>query len=287
MVRSFLIAVALLLAPGAAFAAGEADHPKDHRWSFEGPLGQFDQTAVQRGFMVYKQVCASCHSMDHLSYRNLGEPGGPFMAHGKWNKAEARWEHVELGPATHGGKVIPANDNPFVRAIAAETTITVINPTTGQEEDRPGRPSDRFKSPYTNPFQAAATHGAAPPDLSVITKARANSADYVYSLLTGYGEPPAGEKPPGGAQNLHYNKYFAGHWIAMAPPIAPDVVSFNDGMPGTPDQIARDVVTFLAWASDPKAATRKSLGLQVLLYLLILSGLLYVTYKQVWRNESH
>jgi ubiquinol-cytochrome c reductase cytochrome c1 subunit len=287
MLRHLLFALALLAAPVTAFAAEDVAHPKDERWSFEGPFGQFDRAALQRGFMVYKQVCASCHTLQHLSYRNLGEPGGPFMAHGKWNKAEAKWEDIALGPPSHGGRVIPANDNPYVRAIAAEATITEINQTTGQEITRPGQPRDKFVSPYTNPYQAAATHGVEPPDFSVIVKARHNGADYITALLTGYQDPPEGVKPPGGAQNLHYNPYFAGGWISMAPPISNGSVTFDDGSPNTPEAIAQDVVTFLTWASDPKAEQRQSMGLQVLIYLLVLAGLLYAAYKQVWRNESH
>jgi ubiquinol-cytochrome c reductase cytochrome c1 subunit len=287
MLRRLILVLAFLAVPGAAFAAGEAKHPRDIQWSFEGPFGTYDRGALQRGFMVYKQVCSSCHTMEHLAYRNLGEHGGPFVAHGKWNNATSSWEDVHLGPASHGGKTIPANDNPYVRAIAASYKITEIDRQTGQEVERDGRPADRFVSPYTNPFQAAATHGIAPPDLSVITKARANGADYVYSVLIGYKEPPEGESAPGGATNLHYNPYFSGSWISMAPPLLPDVVTFDDATPATPEQMAKDVVTFLAWAAEPKAEIRKSMGLQVIIYLLILAALLYVAYKQVWRNESH
>jgi ubiquinol-cytochrome c reductase cytochrome c1 subunit len=284
MARRHLLALVLALAPMSAFAA-EAEHPPEQPWSFNGPFGTFDQESVQRGFQVYKEVCAACHSMDFLTYRNLGEPGGPFVAHGKYNVQAAQWEDVALGPPHHGGRMIPANDNPYVRAIAAEYEITEIDPSTGQETSRPALPADTFKNPYSNPFEAAATHGVAPPDLSVITKARDGGADYIHALMTGYGEHPHGEEPP--AANLSYNRYFPGGWISMPPQLTPDRVSYADGTPATPDQMARDVATFLAWASEPKQEERKKMGFVVIAFLIILSGLLYAAYRQVWRDVKH
>lgn len=291
-VRHFFVAAAA--AVGVAFvgaspanAAGEVKHPREVEWEHNGPFGMFDRAQLQRGFQVYKQVCSACHSMDHLRYRNLGEPGGPFQA-----VAPRGWQDEGIKPVLgnpgHGKEIVNANDNPYVRAIAAEYTVTEIDRTTAEEVERPAIPADRFKSPYTNPFQAAALHGAAPPDLSVITRARHNGENYLFSLLTGYQDPPPGKEPPGGASNLHYNPYFPGGWIAMANPLSVDgIVQYEDGTEATVKQMAEDVTAFFAWASDPMAEQRKSLGLQVMVFLFILTLLLYIAYKQVWRNEKH
>jgi len=287
MLRSLVLAALVAAAPAIAIANEGADRPPKLEWSFEGPFGTFEQAAVQRGFQVYKEVCASCHVLRHLSYRHLGERGGPFVASGKFNAASGGWEDIHLGPPHHGGRLVPAADNPYIRAIAGEAQITEIDRTNGQEITRSGRPSDKFVSPYTNPYQAAATHGVAPPDLSLIVKARANGADYVHAILTGYRAPPAGEGAPGGAANLSYNKYFAGHWIAMAPQLTQDRVVYSDGTQATPTQMAHDVVTFLAWASEPKQTGRKRAGFAAMIYLTILAGLLYVAYRQVWRDVKH
>lgn len=286
LIAATLVAAAsLTLGAPSALAAGKQKEPRQVDWHHGGPFGMFDRAALQRGFQVYKEVCSTCHTMDHLRYRNLGEPGGPFqmVAPRGWDK-----EGVQpvFGSPGHGKEIVNANDNPAVRAIAAQYQITEIDRQSGQEVERPGRPSDKFVSPYTNPFQPAALHGIAPPDLSVITRARKDGENYVYSLLTGYDPNHEGE-PPGGATNLHYNPYFAGGWIAMAQPFQDDQVTFADGTPATVDQMAKDVTTFLAWAADPKAEERRSLGMQVLIYLLVLTLLLYVAYKQVWRNEKH
>jgi ubiquinol-cytochrome c reductase cytochrome c1 subunit len=286
MVRGILIAAVVAFAPLSAQAA-EAKHPHPQEWSFSGPFGTFDQGAVQRGFQVYKEVCASCHTMNNLTYRHLGEKGGPFVASGKRNAASGAWEDVHLGPPHHGARLVPAPENPYVRAIAESYEITEIDPTTGQEITRKARPADRFVSPYTNPYQAKAVHGVAPPDLSVITKARHDGANYVHAILMGYTQAPEGEVAPGGATNLHYNPYFAGGWISMAPQLTPDRVSYSDGTAATQEQMARDVVTFLAWASEPKQVERKKTGLMVIIYLTILAGLLYAAYRQVWRDVKH
>ncbi len=286
MVRGIVIAALVALAPMAANAQ-EARHPHPEHWSFAGPFGTFDQGAVQRGFQVYKEVCAACHTMDHLTYRHLGEKGGPFVASGKWNGAAGVWEEVHLGPPHHGGRIVPAPENPFVRAIAESYEITEVDPTTGEEVTRKGRPADRFVSPYSNPYQAKAVHGTAPPDLSVITKARHDGANYVHAILTGYTDAPEGETAPGGATNLSYNPYFAGGWISMPPQLMPDRVTYADGTAATPDQMARDVVTFLAWASEPKQIERKKTGMMAIIYLTLLAGLLYAAYRQVWRDVKH
>jgi cytochrome c1 len=261
-------------------AAGEALTPEHHEWSFEGPFGTFDRNAVQRGFAVYKQVCSACHSMNHLSYRNLGERGGPFAAIRVMDR-ETGEERLELGEG-HGEFVDP-NDNPWVRAIADDYEVMTIDPETGDMIPRPARPADRFRAPYINEAQArAANGGALPPDLSVITLARHYGADYVRSLLLGY----TGEQREG----KYVNVYMPGGLIAMAPPINDDIAAiftYDDGTTATAEQMAEDVTTFLAWAADPKQELRKQMGLQVLVFLLVLSGLLYLAYRQVWRNVEH
>jgi ubiquinol-cytochrome c reductase cytochrome c1 subunit len=265
--------------PGPAMAAGHAAHPKEVDWTFDGPLGKFDQAQLQRGFKVYREVCASCHAMHLLSFRNLGEKHGPFY------------------DAEHPNP----NDNPYVKAIAAEYQINDIDSETGDDIQRPGTSADRFPSPFRNEAAARASNGGAlPPDLSVIAKARHGGASYIYSLLTGYVTPPAGLNVPAGQ---HYNPYMAGDlsgswtgphdkvphggFIAMPQPLKAGQVTFDDGKPSTIEQEAKDVSAFLAWASEPKQTERKQTGLAVMIYLLLLAGLVYASYRRVWRNESH
>ncbi len=272
MRRFIAAAVALTAALGlgvvGAQAAGEAKHPRTMEKSWEGPFGRFDMAQVQRGFQVYKEVCSACHSMNLMHYRNLGEKGGPY----------------------YDPKFPNANENPYVRAIAAGYTIADRD-AEGTEIERPGRPSDPFLKPFADVYTArAANGGKEPPDLSVIIKARHGGADYVYSFLTGYNEePPKGKEVPSG---LYYNPYFAGGLVGMAPVIFDDRVTYqesegNKGIKGTESQIAQDVVAFLTWASEPKQQLRKETGLAVMIYLFILSLLLYISYKQIWRNVEH
>jgi cytochrome c1 len=283
MLRALTIAAAVAVASlGIAFAAGDAEHPHDHPFSFDGFLGNYDMESVQRGYQVYAQVCASCHSMDHLSYRHLGEKGGPFAAYLERDHetGEMRLRDVP-GPPEHGGRFIDVTENPWVRAIAAGVTISDIDPSSGQVVDRPGRISDRFRRPFENEIAARAANGGAyPPDLSVITSARHGGADYIYALLTGYTGEMRG--------TLYENPYFPGRYIAMAPPLAEGAIPYSDPeTPQTVEQYAEDVVSFLRWAADPHMEARKRLGLVVMVFLIILAGLLYLSYKQVWRGESH
>lgn len=274
-----LSAVAAIAVAGVAFAAAEAEHPEDYPFSFDSPVGSYDMAAVQRGFLVYNQVCASCHSMDHLAYRHLGEEGGPFAAYRVRNH-ETGEEELQIGPPHHGGVFVDVTENPYVRAIASAATISDIDPNTGQPMDRPGRVSDHFRRPFANEAAARAANGGAyPPDLSVITKARHGGADYIRSLLLGYTGESYGV--------LHGNRYFAGGRIAMPPPLAEGAVSYADGTEATIEQQATDVATFLEWAGDPHMEERKRMGIVVLAFLLALTALLYLAYKQVWRNESH
>jgi ubiquinol-cytochrome c reductase cytochrome c1 subunit len=274
-----LAALGLALVSGPALAAGSQAPLKHAEFSFEGPFGKFDQAQLQRGYKVYREVCASCHSMDLVFFRNLGQKGGPF----------------------YDPKYPNPNDNPYVKAIAAEYQINDLDSETGDVVQRPGVPADRFPNPFPNEAAARASNGGAmPPDLSVITKARHHGTHYVYSLLSGYKTPPKGLTVAAGQ---YYNPYMAGDltafwtgshddvppggFIAMPPQLEPDKVTFDDGTKSTIDQQAKDVAAFLTWAAEPKAEERKSFGLAAMIYLLIFAGLLYASYRRIWRNVAH
>ncbi len=259
--------LALVLSAGLAGPAlasgGEGDahavkRPKQIEWSWEGPFGQFDRQQLQRGYQVYKEVCAACHSMNLVSFRNLSQPGGPEFS-------EAQ-----------------------MKAIAAGVQMNALDDK-GEAIQRPGIPADRFPSPFANELAArAANNNAYPPDLSVIIKARPDGANYTYSLLTGYSAAPADfELLPG----LSYNAYFPNHQIAMPAPLASDgqvTYAPDAGNPAaTIDQMAKDVVAFLAWASEPKMEERKQLGVKVIIFLVLLSALLFVAYRQLWKDVDH
>jgi ubiquinol-cytochrome c reductase cytochrome c1 subunit len=253
--RAALVAGGLLLAgaglgAGPASAAGEALPPPDTDFSFDGLFGTFDRASAQRGFQVYMEVCSNCHSMRQLFYRNLRELG--------------------LSDAE-------------VRAIAATVQVSDGPNDEGQMFERPGRPSDRFRSPFTNEKAArAANNGAYPPDMSVLTRAREHGADYVYAVLTGYSDPPEDFHL---MEGMNYNKYFAGRQIAMAPPLTGEgQVEFKDGTKGTVEQMARDVTTFLAWAAEPDLEVRKQMGVRIVLFLTILGGLVYAVKRKVWSD---
>ncbi len=258
-----LLAAALVLVAGPAFAASEAKKPADIAFSYEGPFGAYDQAQLQRGYKVYREVCAACHSMNMLSFRNLADRGGPF----------------------YDPKYKNANDNPYAKAIAAEAQIDDLDSETGDPIKRAGTPADRFPAPYPNAIAAKAGNGGAlPPDLSLMAKARSGGPEYIAALLAGYKDAPAGTAVPPG---LNYNPYFPGGLIAMAAPLAPDKVTFDDGTKSTVKQQATDVAAFLMWAAEPKLEERKQMGAGVLVFLVLFSGLLYASYRRVWRNESH
>lgn len=230
----------------AAAGHEEIELPNEH-WSFEGPFGSYDRASLQRGFQVYKQVCAACHSMKRVSYRNLSALG--------YSEAQ-------------------------IKSVAAEYTVTDGPNDEGEMFERPARPSDHFKSPYTNDNQAkASNNGALPPDLSLIIKAREGGPNYVYGILTGFQTPPPGTEL---APNQHWNKYMSGHKIAMPPPLAEGAVSYEDGSPTTVDQYAHDVVTFLNWASEPELEERKQTGIKALLFLAVFAGLMYNVKRKIW-----
>lgn len=263
--RTLAAVAGFTLMSGAAFAAGGPKIPfkqPEGGWSFDGPLGTYDRSALQRGYQVYKQICAACHAMELIRFRNLGEPGGP----------EFPVEQVE--------------------AMAAEALIPVPFDEDGNTTDenglpitRAGLPADAFPKPFANENAARAANGGAyPPDLSVINKARHGGADYIYSLLMGYADPPEGtEMQPG----MYYNKYMSGNQIAMAPPLIEGILEYQDGTEATEAQMAADVSHFLQWAGDPKMEIRKDLGLKVMIYLGIFAILMYLVYRRVWRDVEH
>tara|TARA_Y100001970_G_scaffold257133_1_gene335480 strand:- start:2392 stop:3171 length:780 start_codon:yes stop_codon:yes gene_type:complete len=219
-------------------------------WSFKGITGKFDRSSLQRGYQVYTEVCSSCHSMNLLSYRNLGEKGGPEFS-------------VEQ-----------------VKAIAANFEVTDGPNNEGEMFTRPGRPSDKFVSPYPNVQAATAANGGAyPPDMSVLVKARKGGADYIYSVLTGYTEAPENFELEEG---VYYNKYMDGNKIKMSNPLSDDLVSYSDGTKATEAQMAKDVTTFLTWAAEPHLEERHKLGFKVIIFLIILSILVYFSMRKLW-----
>jgi len=274
-----LAALGLALIAGQAQASGGAKHPKEVSYSFEGPFGKFDKAQLQRGYKVYREVCSACHSMNLVYFRNLGQKGGPFF----------------------DPKYPNPNDNPYVKALAADIQVPDIDSETGDAIRRPATSADHFPAPFPNEAAARASNGGAlPPDLSVIAKARHGGAHYIYSLLSGYVDPPKGLTVPPGQ---HFNPYFSGdltsYWagshdtvpkggfLAMPPQLTPGKVTFDDGTPSTVDQQAKDVAAFLAWAAEPKMEERKAFGFGAMIYLLILTGLLYASYRRIWRNVAH
>ena len=270
-----------LAAAQPALAEGEALHPRKGGFSFEGPFGTFDQGQLQRGYKVYREVCAACHGMDLLYFRTLAEPGGPFYASDQESPAANR----------------------FVKVLAAEAQIADIDPETGEAMLRDGTAADRFPNPYPNATAAAAANGGAqPPDLSVMAKARKDGANYIYSLLSGYGEIPAGlQIRPG----QYYNPYMAGDltpfmpegtakedipaggFIAMSAPLSAGQVTFDDGTVASVDQMSKDVAAFIAWTSDPKQVQRKQAGVGVLIFLFLFAGITYLSYRKIWKGVAH
>ncbi len=242
-----VIAGIALSAP--ALASGDSAHAPASNWSFNGLFGTFDRGALQRGFQVYSEMCSACHSLRLMSYRNLSDIG--FK-------------------------------DDQVKKIAAAVEVTDGPNDEGEMFQRPGRPSDRFKSPFANANAArAANNGAFPPDLTLMVKARVGGADYLHALLTGYREAP---KSFNLSEGMNYNAMFPGHQIAMPPPISADGVEYADGTKATVDQMARDVTTFLAWAAEPEMEERKRLGVKVMLFLLVLTGMLYALKRKVWAD---
>ena len=236
-----------------SFSAHSEETNKNYvktNWSFKGIFGVFDRASLQRGYQVYQEVCSGCHSVQHLSYRNLSEKGGPeFLV--EEAKAIASQFEVEDGPNSDG-----------------------------EMFTRPGRLSDKFVKPYPNvEASTAANGGAYPPDMSVLAKARAGGADYIYSLLLGYGEVPAGFELDEG---VYYNQYMSGNKIKMTAPLSDGLVEYSDGTQATTAQMAKDVTTFLVWASEPHLEQQHRMGFKVIIYLIILLTLVYMSKQKVW-----
>jgi len=262
---SFLMgAVAFVSEPPAPTAEKEFhDTPKHVAFSFDGPLGHYDKQQLQRGFQVFKEVCSACHSLKFVAFRDLEAIG--------YNEAE-------------------------VKAIAKNWAIKTpsVDPATGEASTRDPVPSDHFPKPFANNVAAAAANNnAIPPDLSLMAKARHHGSAYIYSLLTGYQAQPAellakfpDTRTPAG---LHYNPYFANLNLAMAPPLTSEgQVTYGEGQPKpTVDQMAQDVAAFLTWAAEPKLENRKTAGLAVLFFLIVATGLAYMSYRNIWADQKH
>jgi len=254
-------------------SAQEADAPPRLHWSFSGPFGVYDPQQLQRGFKAYREVCSTCHGLKLLSFRNLADPGGPHFT-----EAQAA-------------------------AIAATFQVTDGPNDQGEMFQRPGKLSDRFPPPFANDQAArAALGGKLPPDMSDLAKARGyewgfpqfifdaftmyqeDGPDYIHAIMTGYADAPAGfVLPPGG----QYNRYFPDHAIGMPKPLSDGQVEYSDGTPTTVDQYGRDVAAFLMWAAEPTLDARKRLGFQVMIFLIVFTGLLYFTKKRVWHAVLH
>jgi cytochrome c1 len=270
---SIIVAFALAVLSASAVmqtarAQEAAATPPMQRWSFAGPFGQYDPQQLQRGFKIYREVCSTCHSLKLLSFRNLADPGGPGFTEAQAAAIAATFQ-VADGP----------NDQ-------------------GQMFQRAGKIADYFPPPFPNDQAArAALGGGLPPDMSTLAKARTieegfpwfiidaftmyqeQGPDYIHGIINGYTDPPAGFTIPPGT---YYNKYFPGGAIKMPPPLRAGQVQYTDGTPETLDQYGRDVAAFLMWAAEPKLVERKRLGFQVMIFLIVLTGLLYFTKKKIW-----
>lgn len=238
----------------ASYAFYEHNRTPEGGFSFDGALGKWDVAQLQRGYQVYKEVCSACHSLKFVAFRNLSQLG--------YTEAE-------------------------VQAEAASWTVPGIDPATGETTTRPGTPTDRFPSPYPNAIAAAAANNnAIPPDLSLMTKARHDGSNYVYSLLTGYGEPDPVKAEKLGFETplgLYFNKNFSNVNIAMAPPLVLDgQVTYADGTEATIPQMAEDVAAFLTWTAEPSLIERKQTGWFVIAFLLFATSLAFLSYKQIW-----
>ena len=224
-------------------------------WTFKGLFGKYDRASLQRGYQVYTEVCAACHSMQYLSYRNLAEPGGPEFTEQEAKIIAASFEVLD-GPNSDGEMFM-----------------------------RPAKLSDKFVMPYENvEASKAANGGAYPPDMSVLAKARKGGADYIYSLLLGYDEPPADLKLDDG---VYYNKYMYGNKIKMSAPLSDDLIEYGDGTKATKEQMAKDITTFLMWSAEPHLERRHKTGFRVIVYLIILTILVYLTMKKIWSRVEN
>ena len=252
--KLFSIIILLSLNSYSAISAEKVEYLKTD-WSFKGLFGKFDRASLQRGYQVYTEVCAACHSMKYLSYRNLSEKGGP-----EFSVAQAK-------------------------AIAASFEVTDGPNSDGEMFTRPGKLSDKFVMPYENVKAAEAANGGAyPPDMSVLVKARGGGVDYIYSLLQGYEEAPSGMTLDDG---VHYNKYMYGNKIKMSAPLSDGIIEYSDGTNASVEQMSKDVTTFLMWAAEPSLEARHQMGFKAIVYFIILTILVYFSMKKIWsRVES-
>ena len=247
--RRFLLSMIAILASAPALAAGGDVTLKHVDWSFNGPFGTFDQSSLQRGFQVYTEVCASCHSLEYIAFRNLADLG--------YNEAE-------------------------VKAIAAQYEVMDGPNDEGEMFTRAAIPADRFPSPYPNEQAARAANGGAyPPDLSLMVKARPNGADYLYSLMTGYVDAPDGTEVPDG---MYYNEAYPGHMIAMPQPLYGDDVEYADGHASEIADHAKDLTAFLAWTAEPEMESRKRIGVASMFFLIMMSILSYFAMRFIWAD---
>ncbi len=247
--KIFLFITIFFLSPYTLNAAEKVEYLKTD-WSFKGLFGKFDRGALQRGYQVYTEVCSSCHSMKYLSYRNLSQKGGPEFTEEQAKAIAASFE-VKDGPNADG-----------------------------EMFTRPGKLSDKFVMPYDNVKAAQAANGGAyPPDMSVLAKARGGGVDYIYSLLQGYEEPPAGVTLDDG---VYYNKYMYGNKIKMSNQLSDGLVEYGDGTNATVEQMSKDVTTFLMWAAEPHLESRHQMGFKAIVYLIILTILVYFSMKRIW-----
>jgi len=252
-VKNFLRILFLIISIGClsfnSYSAEKIEYLKTD-WSFKGLFGKFDRGALQRGYQVYTEVCSSCHSMKYLSYRNLAEKGGPEFTVDQAKAIAASFE-VKDGPNADG-----------------------------EMFTRPGKLSDKFVMPYDNVKAAQAANGGAyPPDMSVLVKARGGGANYIYSLLQGYEDPPAGVTLDDG---VYYNKFMYGNKIKMANQLSDGLVEYGDGTQATIEQMSKDVTTFLMWTAEPHLEARHQMGFKVIVYLIILTILVYFSMKKIW-----
>ena len=230
-------------------ASGSGNDLPKHNWSFKGLTGTFDKSSVQRGFKVYREVCAGCHSMSLLYYRDL----------------------IDIGFSDEE-----------VKAIAAEYTVIDGPNEEGELFERPAKPSDRFVSPFSNEQEArVSNNGSYPPDLSVITKAKKHGPDYIFNLLLGYTEPPVDFEL---GEGMYYNKWKEGHQISMAQPLDEGYVDYDDGTENNLPQLAEDITTFLVWSAEPELEERKKLGIKVILFFIVLGSIVFIVKNRLWRE---
>ena len=255
LLNRIILAIFISIITTLSFADSQHSHGANTKylntdWSFKGIFGTFDRASLQRGYQVFQEVCSGCHSVQHLSYRNLSEKGGPEFSIEEAKAIAAQFE-VEDGPNSDGEMFM-----------------------------RPARLSDKFAKPYPNvEASTAANGGAYPPDMSVLAKARPGGADYIYSLLLGYEEAPAGFELDDG---VYYNKYMPGNKIKMSAPISDGLVEYADGTQATTAQMAKDVTNFLVWASEPHLESQHRMGFKAIIYLIILLTLVYMSKQRVW-----